>query len=598
MADVIHIGCQADHRFTPDCAVMLHSLLSNNPDEVFDVHFLFGDDLPQEDRQGLRSIVERLGSRWSPILVTTDHTAGFPSMPRYGGLTAWYRLLLPRLLDTCERVLYLDADLLVLDAVRPLWEVDLGSAKVAAVTNPTLKGDRHRVINDLGLASPDDYFNSGVMLLDLEGLRTSGLMDDVERFVRDRRSPMPWADQEPLNAVLARHRLHLHPRWNVMNPCYDLPARLLPWSEVEIAHAIANPAIIHFIGPYKAWHHRLRHPHQSAWFRHLADTPWTDRPIEGRTLRHRMLRPLPPRWAVSVETAEAKLRKLSVNRGLRRIAGMLPASQLRALRRARALLSATFGLSPAPRLLADVLQVFADTTDRVCFVQIGSNDATHGDPLRDLSLRRKWRGVLVEPVPYVFERLRAAVAGVDHLVPENAAISHEDGTQDFHYLAESTDPNLPEWYDQLGSFSLDTVLHPYHLERIPDLADRVVTAPVRCMTFDTLWRKHDLPQLDLLHVDAEGYDDEILKLVDLEALRPRIVLYESKHLDDARRRATAHRLSSCGYQLMEVGPDTLALRGSGAPLALRLMWRRQVARAENYTPGRVASDVSSEREVT
>lgn len=220
-----------------------------------------------------------------------------------------------------------------------------------------------------------------------------------------------------------------------------------------------------------------------------------------------------------------------------------------------------------------VLDALGDSTRDACFVQVGSNDAEHGDPLRSYVERLAWRGVLVEPVPYVFTRLQARYASNPRIQLVNAAVATEDGRQPFYYVAESEDPGLPEWYDQIGSFDLDQVLHPYHLQHIPDLADRVVQEDVRCCTFETLWRQHPLPRLDVIHVDAEGYDDKILAQIDLARLRPTIVMYEHKHLSEPQQNEVLTRLRAHGYRTLDLGSDVLAVRRD-APLLVRLALRR------------------------
>jgi lipopolysaccharide biosynthesis glycosyltransferase len=156
-------------------------------------------------------------------------------------------------------------------------------------------------LRDLGLPDARRYFNSGVMVMDLRRLRDDGRVVQVADLIRSASVPMPWADQDPLNAVLHGERLDLHPRWNVMTPVFDLPAPMLPWTVEEIEEAKAEPAVVHFIGEYKPWHYRCRHPYREAWFEQLAGTPWAGRPVEGRTLEHILLRPLPPRWQPKTE---------------------------------------------------------------------------------------------------------------------------------------------------------------------------------------------------------------------------------------------------------------------------------------------------------
>jgi len=570
----IHIACQSDTRFVPDCAVMLRSLLSENPGERFVVHFLHDGSLSSADRDALDEIVRSFEAQWSPLLVSSELAAGFPVLERYGGVTAWFRLLLPRLLDGVERVLYLDADLLIVAPIAELWRTDLAGNCLAAATNPVLGEDRRRVVRDLGLPSPERYFNSGVMVMDLDRLRSTGLMLEAERIARERIVPTPWADQEPLNAALWAHRLDLHPRWNMMNPCFDLSPRQLPWPPAEVAEARRSPAIIHFIGPYKPWHYRLRHRYSARYFEHLEQTPWRGRPQEGAGTRNLILRGLPPRVALRYEFTEYKL-------GLARRAAVPAAFHLarRILASNRSVYAWARGLyralrpAAAPPALTDVLDAVSDSRSVACFVQVGSNDAGYGDPLRPYVESGGWRGVLVEPVPYVFERLRAKYGGNGRIVLVNAAIASEDGHLPFYYLPESDDPDLPEWYDQLGSFVLENILHPYHLENIPDLRDRVVCEEVPCLTFESLWQAHQMPRLDIVHIDAEGYDDVILGQIDLDRLQPMVLIYEHKHLTEDRRGAVLDRLHAAGYEVLDAGPDALAVRRDAPPL-VRLAARR------------------------
>ncbi|HVW18651.1 MAG TPA: FkbM family methyltransferase [Solirubrobacteraceae bacterium] len=214
------------------------------------------------------------------------------------------------------------------------------------------------------------------------------------------------------------------------------------------------------------------------------------------------------------------------------------------------------------------------------FVQIGSNDGTTGDPLRALADAYGWHGLLVEPVPYVFARLRRERGGNPRLRLANVAVSDRDGQAEFHHLRErrDTDGPLPEWYDQLGSFSLRTILS--HEEAIPRIRELLVSTTVPTLTFDSLCARHAIDAFELLHIDAEGYDWEILRTVDLERYRPTLVLYEHAHLSAADRGAARERLDAAGYACDQGPLDTLAVRRQALAEqpGLRRAWRR-LARA-------------------
>ena len=301
---MIHVACSADHRLAGDCAVMLRSLLTTNRDQPITVHFLHDQRLAAADLDGLRVVVEGAGGTWQPHLVTPTE-GQFPWTDRYG-FSAWYRILLPDVLSDLDRVIYLDADLLILGSLAELWRLPLEGASIAAVTQPTLPEVLPR-LRDLGLPHAGRYFNSGVMVMDLRRLREDGRVAQVAELIRSAAVDMPWADQDPLNAVLHDERLELHPRWNVMTPVFDLPARMLPWTADAIDEAKTSPAVVHFIGEFKPWHYRCHHPYRQAWFDQLAATPFAGRPIEGRTLTHVLLRPLPPRWQPRVEASVRRL---------------------------------------------------------------------------------------------------------------------------------------------------------------------------------------------------------------------------------------------------------------------------------------------------
>ena len=65
--------------------------------------------------------------------------------------------------------------------------------------------------------------------------------------------------------------------------------------------------------------------------------------------------------------------------------------------------------------------------------------------------------------------------------------------------------------------------------------------------------------IDLLHVDAEGYDFEILKQVDFGASwAPSFIIFEREHFDREMYRQAMHMLRTAGYRCVDVWPDTLA----------------------------------------
>lgn len=176
-----------------------------------------------------------------------------------------------------------------------------------------------------------------------------------------------------------------------------------------------------------------------------------------------------------------------------------------------------------------VLSDYIDTVSMIKFVQVGSNDGKTGDPLFAFITKNKVKGVLIEPVEYLFEKLKDNYSGVPGISFENVAISDKNGHCDFFVVEQNSTKDLPPWYDQLSSFSLETILK--HKNEIPELEELIVRKSMPTKTLTTVLYEHDLFDLDILHIDTEGFDFEIIKTIDFEQVKPKILLFEHKHLE-------------------------------------------------------------------
>lgn len=206
--------------------------------------------------------------------------------------------------------------------------------------------------------------------------------------------------------------------------------------------------------------------------------------------------------------------------------------------------------------------------ETLTFVQIGSNDGQQGDPLRPLLLTHPgWRGLFVEPVEFLFDKLR-------RLYPEEGgrfacaqvAVGNSDGRATLYRVARAahTDAGfpIPHWCWQLATFHREVLMKNLGAELGHRLAAFIEAVEVETVTLETLFRDHAIGQLELLHLDTEGHDFQILRQLDFRRYRPQAILFEHAHLS-AFDLAEAHALLVAqGYALQVFGRDTLALRPS------------------------------------
>jgi lipopolysaccharide biosynthesis glycosyltransferase len=272
---MMHLACAAEGAYVPHSAAMLHSVLAHADD--VQVHYLHGPGF--EEAAKLRELVGDITFH----AVADEAVAGFPSQHRFTP-AMWYRLFLPELLPDVDRVLYLDADTLALAPLAELWATDLTGHWVAAVTNVFEPWSLERPAQ-LGLAGPEAYFNSGVLLLNLAEMRRDGRGEALRALVRARGDELLWPDQDALNLVLGERRLALHPRWNCMNSVLSFEAAVEVFGAAAVDEARRRPGIRHFEGPdaNKPWHLLCEAPGREAYFEHRRATPWPRVRREGVT---------------------------------------------------------------------------------------------------------------------------------------------------------------------------------------------------------------------------------------------------------------------------------------------------------------------------
>jgi lipopolysaccharide biosynthesis glycosyltransferase len=316
-ADPLHVAFAVVGTYLPHAAAMVASLVEcgGEPDAV--LHLLHDGGLPPEDLRAFEAMVERMGLELRSYVIPDEDLVGVPTAG-FTGKGSWYRVFLPELVPDAARLLYLDVDLLILDRLTPLREIDLSDAHLGAVTNVFEPWYLDRPAA-LGLAGPSEYFNAGVLLMNLEAMRRDGSTDEMLRYARANAEHLVWRDQDALNVVLGRNHVRLHPRWNCMNSVVEFRHSRDVFGPEAVAEARHRPAIRHFEGPSlnKPWHYLADRRMQRLYRHHRAATPWPEVELEDRTKWTRLLRPLPAplRRRGYVRLIGARLRRAGVGAG-------------------------------------------------------------------------------------------------------------------------------------------------------------------------------------------------------------------------------------------------------------------------------------------
>ena len=193
------------------------------------------------------------------------------------------------------------------------------------------------------------------------------------------------------------------------------------------------------------------------------------------------------------------------------------------------------------------------------FLQIGALELKgHFEPVAMARKFPDYRGILVDAQPVAMARLNGKYGSDERINIVHAAITKSGEKVPFFHV-DHRDGLFPDWV--LGTASLNKQSILKFSREFPGLEDRVVESLVDGATIASLLDQQGFKSLDLLMIDAEGYDDELLRVFSFERVRPAVVFLEHSHLDAAQREAAVSLLVGYRYRVATLPSDILAVCG-------------------------------------
>ena len=192
-------------------------------------------------------------------------------------------------------------------------------------------------------------------------------------------------------------------------------------------------------------------------------------------------------------------------------------------------------------------------------VVIGAMDGVWYDEFVGYINGYRWSGLFVEPIPEQFRRLGQHYAGRDYAAAnkyENSAIAEHDGTIEMLTIDQRA---VDEGKVHACFGGMSAIYPPRNgLASAGDAAtvavygERIV---VPCLTLRTLFERHAVESVDLLWIDAEGWDYKILRQLDFSRYRPRLIRCEYINLTADEQKAIRALLIGSGYVIRVNGQN-------------------------------------------
>ncbi len=248
----INIAFTIDNNYPLFAMLAINSILKNNVSESDYMFYIVETNMTEENINEMKTFVEKRGQKIEFINVDTssiDKGYDFFASPQWNGRIsniAIARLLLPDLLPkSVNKVLYLDADILVQRDLKPLYNYNFAGYSTAMAPDPWLPE-----YDFVKFKKP--YFNSGVMLMDLKLWRERKITQQMLKYVdknfirfvpnEDNRTYFNFPDQDLINIVLQGKIKQLPQTYNNFREVYDIFG-----DENELG------TILHWVGHGKPW---------------------------------------------------------------------------------------------------------------------------------------------------------------------------------------------------------------------------------------------------------------------------------------------------------------------------------------------------------
>jgi lipopolysaccharide biosynthesis glycosyltransferase len=301
----INVALAIDGTYIAHTAAAMASML-DMIDSAATIRFflLTNQTLSKQDRATLSTIFPGCDIHFIDVDMSAFEWA--PLNRSHISVAAYYRLHMHKFLPTdIERVIYIDSDTIVVDSLLKLWNTDIGSKPIAGCADEGGVTQSKR----LNLPLSHTYFNSGILIFNLDEIRNSKILDDALQTYDVYKNVITLQDQDLLNILFCNRTYILPLKWNINNIIFAYSGILPSYSVADAREAVTDPGILHFTGPHKPWARTCVNPLSALYWHYRNTTPWRESLAQrvARNVRERVRARLSPtqrrlnKWYLKVE---------------------------------------------------------------------------------------------------------------------------------------------------------------------------------------------------------------------------------------------------------------------------------------------------------
>ena len=240
-------------QYTKQLNVLLNSIQKSNKDENFNI-YIFNKNLNKEQIEEIKNgldlkkfcinDVKLNESKFNDLLVREQ---------RYP-VEIYFRIFAVKYLpNDIDRILYLDADTLVINKLDELYNMDFEGNYFIAATHVKKVVHKFNEIR-LGIDENNPYINTGVLLINLNELRKIKIEKEVMDFMQKNSKKLLLPDQDIINVMYGNKiKLIDDLKYNLGDRNLNLYNLNNPKKKIGIKWICKNTVIIHYFGRNKPW---------------------------------------------------------------------------------------------------------------------------------------------------------------------------------------------------------------------------------------------------------------------------------------------------------------------------------------------------------
>ena len=242
----MNLCCICDDNYVLPLRVMLESLSRYDSDIEF---YLVYSDVNEANLGALASDLQSYGWSFHAVRIDDDILRLFDSLPKrlHFGKETYFRLLIPWILRECDKVLYMDCDMLVRGSLEGLYATEMDGAVIAAVPDNKAAIETGNMAR-LGLSGR--YYNAGLLLIDGKAIRGGVSQAQMVSLITDTAAEhrLVWLDQDLINLIYQGKIKTLDTNWNFQTFLKNDIEVVLSRAEMR------QVKVMHYVCGIKPWH--------------------------------------------------------------------------------------------------------------------------------------------------------------------------------------------------------------------------------------------------------------------------------------------------------------------------------------------------------